>query len=430
MRLSAVGFRDRTTEDRFQAAFDADLRVLTRGTSSILVVLAAIAIFAHGEGASAFGFASQTISAAVTLPLCILAAAGTLFPMPPALRQAVAGVTLAAAFASAAAAFSYLIARPDGAGLFAAPLAVVMTGVIAAGGFSALMAGLMGALFAAAPLMLVRNAGGGGEAAAIALASFMLAWMIGASIALLVERLKRAQFVAENAAPAGAAKSDSLGSAMVPEFAAVRLKAGEQRVAQSFQNIGVLFADLAGFTQMSGRLGASKTVAILDEIFTAFDDAAARLGLERVKTMGDGYMAVANKNRTAPNDLRPLADFALEIQRLASEAAARHGLPLGLRVGIHCGPAIGGVIGRHRPQFDYWGETINVASRLEGQGKTGDITVSPQVHARLRTSHVFAAGGTATLKGVGTVDVHKLVGRADPNAGTQPLSQDLRSTAL
>ena len=428
MRLSAVGFRDKATEDRFQAAFDADLRVLTRGTSSILVVLAAIAAFAHGEGAMAFGYSSATISTAVTLPLCMLAVVETLIPMPPALRQGLAGLTLAAAFASAAAAFSYQIARPDGAGLFAAPLAVVMTGIIAAGGFTALVAALVGALLAAAPLALIRD-GGGGEAAAVALIAFALAWMIGASIALLVERLKRAQFVAEGAAQAEASKAGALVSAMLPEFAAVRLKAGEQRVAQSFQNIGVLFADLAGFTQMSGRLGASKTVAVLDDIFTAFDDAAARHGLERVKTMGDGYMAVANKNRTAPNDLRPLADFALEIQSIATDAAARHGLALGLRVGIHCGPAIGGVIGRHRPQFDYWGETINIASRLEGQGKTGDIIVSPQVHARLRLTHAFAPGGSATLKGVGAIDIHKLTGRADPNAHTQPAPQAQQTQA-
>ena len=179
---------------------------------------------------------------------------------------------------------------------------------------------------------------------------------------------------------------------------------------------------------MSGKIGAVKTVAVLNDIFTAFDDAAARHGVERVKTMGDGYMAVVNKNRTAPNDLRPLADFALEIQRLTVDAAARNDLPIALRVGLHCGPAIGGVIGRHRPLFDYWGETINIASRLEGQGTGGDITVSPQVHARLRTEFAFVPAGSAVLKGVGSVEIHRLKGRIDTSNQTRPLQSGLSQT--
>ena len=421
MRLSLLGFRDAERERAFQAAFDADLRALMRITGFVLTVLAALSVFAHPKNAAGLGIPSSTLSAAVTVPLAIVLAALSMVPLPPLVRRIAAALVAVLLFANACIAFSYLLERPHGAGLFAAPLAVLMCGLIAAAGFPALWAALVGLCLAVAPVILLfRENAGDLDDRLFALAAFALAWLLGAGLAQLAERLKRAQFISDTMAAHEKKNSDALISAMLPEFAAVRLKAGEQRIAQSFQNIGVLFADLAGFTQMSGKIGAVKTVAVLNEIFTAFDDAAARHGLERVKTMGDGYMAVANKNRTAPNDLRPLADFALEIQTLTKDAAARHALPMGVRVGIHCGPAIGGVIGRHRPAFDYWGETINVASRLEGQGKAGDITVSPAVHARLRAEFAFKSAGAAMLKGVGTIEIHRLMGRLDPAAQTQP----------
>jgi class 3 adenylate cyclase len=421
MRLSPLAFREADRERRFQRAFDVDLRALGRLTSLVLVVLAAFGVFAHGADATAFGMDSATLSAAVTLPLAVLSGLLALAPLPPLARQAAAAIVFTLLFASACVAFSYLLARPHGAGLFAAPLAVIMAGLMAAGGFTAAVAGMAGLVFAVAPVWLIVTAAQGDLVdRQFALAAFALAWLLGTGMALLAERLKRAQFISDSVAAHEKERSDNLISAMLPEFAAVRLKAGEQRIAQSFQNIGVLFADLAGFTQMSGKIGAVKTVAVLNDIFTAFDDAAARHGLERVKTMGDGYMAVANKNRTAPNDLRPLADFALEIQAIAREAAVRNDLSIAVRVGIHCGPAIGGVIGRHRPLFDYWGETINIASRLEGQGVAGDITVSPPVHARLRAEFALVSAGTATLKGVGQIEIFKLKGRLDPNNQTQP----------
>lgn len=421
MRLTLLGFRDTERERAFQGAFDADLRALMRITGFVLTVLAALSVFVHPENATGLGIASSTLSAAVMLPLALVLAALGVVPLSPLMRRLAAAFVAALLFANTCIAFSYLLERPHGAGLFAAPLAVLMAGLMAAGGFTALWAAAVGFVLAATPaLLLLRNPGDDPEARLFALAAFALAWLLGAGLALLAERLKRAQFISDAVAAHEKKNSDSLISAMLPEFAAVRLKAGEQRIAQSFQNIGVLFADLAGFTQMSGKIGAVKTVAVLNDIFTAFDDAAARHGLERVKTMGDGYMAVANKNRTAPNDLRPLADFALEIGAITREASTRYDLPLGVRVGIHCGPAIGGVIGRHRPAFDYWGETINIASRLEGQGGAGDITVSPAVHARLRTEFAFKSAGAAMLKGVGAVEIHRLIGRLDPAAQTQP----------
>jgi adenylate cyclase len=401
-------FRDPETEAAFQAAFAPDLRQLSQITAVVLAALCLAAAFAHREGASSLGLSAAIWSWAITLPFAGINLLASAAPVTPSLRQAVSAVLYAAIYASACAAFSYLANEPGGAGQFAAPFAVVLGALMTIGGFAVGWAALAGIVMAVAPVVVLAQGGGltvftGG--------AFALAFILGLSATLLVERLKRGQFKAGREADLEKEKSDDLVYAVLPDFAVTRLKAGETRIAHSFQDLGVLFSDLAGFTQLSGQLGAVKTVEILDDIFGQFDDAVERLGLERVKTIGDGYMAVANRNRNAPNDLRPLADLALEIRRLAGLAAMRYSLPIEVRVGLHCGPAIGGVIGRRRPQFDYWGETINIAARLESAGQTGEITVSPKAHARLKGEFAFVSGGTAKLKGVGEIEVQKLTGR-------------------
>ncbi len=406
--LLRLSFRDPEQERAFRAAFGADLATLGRITTVVFAGLCLIAGFVHPADASAFGWPAATLSFAVALPLAFAGMAAARAPVPEPLREIAVGALYAGAYASAAVAFVYLLDRPGGAGLYAAPFAVVLAALMTVGGFTFLGAALLGAVLAAVPVGLTLAFSG---ADPFALAAFAMAYVLGLSATLLSERLKRGQFKADRAVAHETARIEGLLFSVLPEFAATRLKAGETRIAQGFQDIGVLFADLAGFTAMSGRLGAAKTVEVLDDVFGAFDDACARLGVERVKTIGDGYMAVASRNRTSPNDLRPLADLALEIRRLTELAAIRSDLPIAVRIGLHCGPAIGGVIGRRRPQFDYWGTTINVASRLEGAAKPGEIVVSPQAYARLKGTFAFEPAGGATLKGVGAVELFRLTGR-------------------
>ena len=185
------------------------------------------------------------------------------------------------------------------------------------------------------------------------------------------------------------ARSEELLTNAIPTSIATRLKHGEQRIAESYPNTTVLFADLAGFTPWARKSDPARVVGFLDELFTRFDRLAAECGVEKIKTIGDAYMAVAG----APE---PRADHAPAAMALArgmltalAEARTRLDLPLELRVGLASGPVVGGAIGQRRILFDLGGDTVNIASRMESSGVPGRIQVAPSTGDLLRDSWSF-----------------------------------------
>ena len=172
------------------------------------------------------------------------------------------------------------------------------------------------------------------------------------------------------------AEADALLTNILPEPIAERLKERpDARVADSVDEASVMFSDLVGFTELAHKLGAARTVALLDQIVTEFDRLAARHGVEKIKTIGDGYMAVTGVSLPRADHLPCLARMALGLPGLVERLSAAHGVDLRVRVGIAIGPVMAGVIGTDKFSYDVWGETVNLASRLELHGLPGEIQV-------------------------------------------------------
>ena len=174
----------------------------------------------------------------------------------------------------------------------------------------------------------------------------------------------------------------------------------------------VLFADLCGFTEFSEKVDPQHVVGLLDEIFSTFDHLANALGVEKIKTIGDAYMAVAGLPVPRDDHAEVMAAMALGMQEAFRGVARTRGLSMEIRIGMHSGPVAAGVIGRQKFTYDLWGDTVNLASRMESHGEPSRIHVSPTTRALLGDAFRFADRGEVTLKGRGTLRTSFLLGRA------------------
>ena len=204
------------------------------------------------------------------------------------------------------------------------------------------------------------------------------------------------------------ARSEALLTNAIPVSIAARLKAGAERIAESYPETTVLFADLAGFTPWTRETDPARVVGFLDQLFTRFDELAARGGVEKIKTIGDAYMAVAG----APEPRAEHASAAIGLARgmLAAlvEVRQQHGVPLELRIGLASGPVVGGVIGQQRILFDLWGDTVNTASRMQSSGVPGRIQVAQSTRDLLRDTHAFEERAPIEVKGFGPMKTYLL----------------------
>ncbi|NBW86572.1 MAG: response regulator [Planctomycetia bacterium] len=207
-------------------------------------------------------------------------------------------------------------------------------------------------------------------------------------------------------------KSERLLLSILPQKIAERLKNSEETIAESFPQVTVLFADLAGFTEFSQNVDARNLVELLDEIFSAFDQLATGLGVEKIKTIGDAYMAVAGLPVPRADHADAVAELALGMQEAFRAVRTSRGLPLELRVGIHSGPVAAGVIGRQKFAYDLWGNTVNLASRMESSGEATRIHVSAATRALLGERFRFEDRGEVAIKGKGPMQTFFLLGRA------------------
>ena len=196
------------------------------------------------------------------------------------------------------------------------------------------------------------------------------------------------------------ARSERLLHHILPVHIATRLKAGERVIADDFDDVTVLFADLVGFTGMAARMTPQAVVALLNEIFSSFDKLAHQYGLEKIKTIGDAYLVVGGLLDSTGDHLASSALMSLGM--LDAIGTFGHG-DLTLRIGLHAGPVTAGVIGEHKFAYDLWGDTVNIASRLESHGAAGKVHVSDSVKARLDTAFRFEERGEIDLKGRGQV---------------------------
>jgi guanylate cyclase len=205
------------------------------------------------------------------------------------------------------------------------------------------------------------------------------------------------------------ARSDELLSNALPASIAARMKHGEQRIAESYPETTVLFADLAGFTPWAQRTDPNLVVSVLDELFSRFDELAAECGVEKIKTIGDSYMAVAGAPEPRPDHAHAAVALARGMLTTLADVRGRLNIPLELRVGLASGSVVAGVIGQRRILFDLWGDTVNTASRMESAGTTGRVHVAASTHALLGDAYSFEELEEVEVKGLGRMTTYLLV---------------------
>jgi Adenylate cyclase, family 3 (some proteins contain HAMP domain) len=198
---------------------------------------------------------------------------------------------------------------------------------------------------------------------------------------------------------------------ILPQPIAERLKRYPSTIADTFEAVSVLFADIVGFTEFSARTSPTEVVKILNLIFSKFDQLAERHGLEKIKTIGDAYMVVAGLPTPRPDHAIAIAQMALDMQTEMVRVGEQTGEAFRLRIGINSGPVIAGVIGIKKFFYDLWGDSVNIASRMESQGIAGAIQVTAATYELLRDKYLFEERGVISVKGKGDMTTYLLTGR-------------------
>jgi adenylate cyclase len=205
-------------------------------------------------------------------------------------------------------------------------------------------------------------------------------------------------------------QSDALLRNVLPDSIAERLKRSDDRIAESFESASILFADVAGFTPMSAEMTPEELVALLDQVFSGFDDLVEERGLEKIKTIGDAYMAAAGVPRSRPDHAVAICDLALAMQEQV-ETREYGGRRIRFRIGINSGPVVAGIIGRRKFSYDLWGDAVNTASRMESLGTPGVIQITESTCRLIQAEFVCEPQGHIEVKGKGSMPVWHLIGR-------------------
>jgi guanylate cyclase len=206
-------------------------------------------------------------------------------------------------------------------------------------------------------------------------------------------------------------RSDRLLLNVLPPEIAERLKRQEYPIADRFDEVTVLFADMVGFTERSAAESPEVTVAVLNEFLTAFDGLAERHGLRPIRTMGDSYLVVGGLPVPRADHAEAIADMALDMLQEVSVLNQRHGWDVSFRVGVNSGPAMAAVVGHHRFTYDVWSDAVNTASRMESSSVPGRIQVTEETYRRLGAKYSFEPRGAIEVKGKGLMTTYFLLGR-------------------
>jgi class 3 adenylate cyclase len=204
---------------------------------------------------------------------------------------------------------------------------------------------------------------------------------------------------------------------VLPRRIAERLKnEPDTTIADRFESATVLFSDIVGFTQLSARLAPDEIVRRLDEVFSSFDQIADELELEKIKTIGDAYMVAGGVPARRKDHAEAVCDMALRMRDCLASLAVRLGEPIEVRIGVHTGPVVAGVIGKKKFIYDVWGDTVNTASRMESHGVPGSIQVSAATYEETKSAFDYESRGTITVKGKGEMSTYLLLRRRAPEA--------------
>ena len=248
-----------------------------------------------------------------------------------------------------------------------------------------------------------------------ALLSYLSGAVIMLAINFAIDRSSRGAFALAEALEAERAKNEALVYNMLPHAAVERIRDGRV-VADSYAEVSVIFIDMAGFTKLAQRVSPGHLVELLNSFFNHADRCAAEHGVEKVKTIGDAYLAIAGVNMAAGNSADAAIAFARAVLEGVEELQRVAGTDVGLRVGIHSGPVVGGVIGATRMAYDYWGETVNMAARLESTAPINGMAISESTWLRTSDRGAFGPPHNELLKGVGETCVYHAGPASAPTA--------------
>lgn len=196
-------------------------------------------------------------------------------------------------------------------------------------------------------------------------------------------------------------KSERLLLNIIPKSIVERLKQESAIIADYFEDVTVLFADIVGFTELSSQVTPIELVGLLNRIFSRFDQLAEQHGLEKIKTIGDAYMVAGGLPNPQADHADAIAQMAIDMQREVVHFTTRENQAIALRIGIHTGPVVAGVIGSRKFSYDLWGDTVNIASRMESCGLSGGTQVTASTYERLRDRYLFEPRGVIAVKGKG-----------------------------
>jgi adenylate cyclase len=208
-------------------------------------------------------------------------------------------------------------------------------------------------------------------------------------------------------------RSELLLLNILPNAIVKRLHGGETVIADHLTNVTILFSDLVSFTKLSSRLSAGDLVSLLNGLFSEFDRLAVRLGVEKVKTIGDAYMLVGGLPEPRADHAHAVADMALAMIEAVERINRGLPIPIQMRIGIHSGDVVAGVIGTHKFAYDIWGDAVNIASRMESHSLPNCIQISAATHRHLQNSFRLEPHGSVDIKGKGPMETYFLLGRVD-----------------
>ncbi len=200
------------------------------------------------------------------------------------------------------------------------------------------------------------------------------------------------------------AESERLLLNILPEPIASRLRREPGIIADHFESVSVLFSDIVGFTPLSETMSAEEMVAWLNEVYSLVDALVQSHDVEKIRTIGDGYMVAAGVPFPRDDHAVAITRLALDMRSHFERLAPVHGNHVSFRIGISSGPVVGGVIGTHKFQYDIWGDTVNTASRMESHGVPGRIHISPTTHELIREEFVCESRGAIEIKGKGEME--------------------------
>lgn len=206
-------------------------------------------------------------------------------------------------------------------------------------------------------------------------------------------------------------KSERLLLNILPESIACRLKNGHSNIADGFAEVTILFADIVNFTQLSEQVSPEELVSLLNEIFSAFDRLTEQYGLEKIKTIGDAYMVAGGIPEPRPDHADAIAEMALGMQEAIAQFNQKYHQSCNIRIGINTGPVVAGVIGTRKFIYDLWGDTVNIASRMESHGIAGEIQVTETTYKHLHSRYELQPRGQIYVKGKGEMVTYLLIGR-------------------